>query len=103
MANFKIVGDDGDACPRCGQPTQIREHKSIRPKELRRPFYYSRWFYCDNPKCKTNTVVPESSGSIPPLSPPARRIVGSRRSSNNSARLSMTRLARQIGTPSGRQ
>lgn len=58
MANYKIVGSDGDPCPRCGQPTQIREHKTIRPRELRQPFYYWRWYYCTNRKCKTNTIVP---------------------------------------------
>jgi hypothetical protein len=50
---------EGDPCPRCGQPTQIREHKAITAKELRRPFYYRRWFYCTNPHCKTTTIMPE--------------------------------------------
>jgi hypothetical protein len=58
MANFKIIAFDGPPCPRCGQPTQVREHKAIRARELRRPFYYSKWFYCANPRCATNTILP---------------------------------------------
>jgi hypothetical protein len=52
-----IVGSTGDPCPRCGRATEIREHRYITAKELRRPFYYSRWFFCRNPRCKTSTVV----------------------------------------------
>jgi len=58
MPNFEIVGNDGDPCPRCGQPTQVRQHKTIRSRELRGPFYYSKWFYCVNRDCQTNTIVP---------------------------------------------
>jgi hypothetical protein len=57
--NRQIVDGEGDPCPRCGQPTEIREHKAITEKELRRPFYYSRWFNCTNPHCKTTLIVPE--------------------------------------------
>jgi hypothetical protein len=52
-----IVGSSGDPCPRCGRATEIREHRYITAKELRRPFYYSRWFFCRNPRCKTSTIV----------------------------------------------
>lgn len=58
MSKHVVVGDNGDPCPRCGQPTQVREHKAITECELRRPFYYSRWFYCTNRKCKTSLVMP---------------------------------------------
>jgi hypothetical protein len=54
-----VVPGSGDPCPRCGKATQIREHKSITDRELRQPFYYSRWFYCRNPRCRTTTIVPD--------------------------------------------
>jgi hypothetical protein len=56
MSNV-IVGSSGDPCPRCGQPTEIREHRYITAKQLRKAFYYSRWFYCTNARCKTTTIV----------------------------------------------
>jgi hypothetical protein len=57
--NRQIVDGEGDPCPRCGQPTEIREHKAITEKELRRPFYYRRWHCCTNPHCKTTLIMPE--------------------------------------------
>lgn len=54
-----VMPGDGDPCHRCGGLTQIREHKVITAKELARPFYYSRWFYCSNPDCVTNLIMPE--------------------------------------------
>jgi len=50
-AAWRIVPGDGDPCPRCGQPTQIREHKAITERLLERPSYYSRWFMCTNATC----------------------------------------------------
>jgi hypothetical protein len=47
----------GDPCPRCCQPTEIREHPEITEKHLRQPHYYRRWFYCLNPACKCTTVM----------------------------------------------
>lgn len=57
-AKPKIVAGAGDPCPRCGQPTEIREHVQITARELRRPFYYSRWFNCTNPRCQTTLIMP---------------------------------------------
>ena len=54
--NMKIVGFDGPLCPRCGHPTEVREHERITEKELARPFYYSRWYNCPNRKCKTAII-----------------------------------------------
>jgi hypothetical protein len=54
-----IVPSLGDPCPRCCQPTQIREHEAVLERHLRQPFYYRRWFYCLNPKCKVTTYMPE--------------------------------------------
>jgi ABC-type transport system substrate-binding protein len=41
------------------QPMQIREHDGVGEKQLRKPFYYLRWFYCLNKNCRTTTVMPE--------------------------------------------
>lgn len=57
MSRHITLGTSGVCCPRCGRATEIREHKAIGPRDLRRPFFYSRWFYCANPRCKTSTVV----------------------------------------------
>ena len=55
--HYRVVGYDGVPCPRCGRPTQIREHPHIGEKQLRQPFYYSRWFNCINNKCKTTLYM----------------------------------------------
>ena len=47
-----MIGRNGIPCPRCGEPTEIREHVAITSKHLRQPYYSSRWFYCRNPKCR---------------------------------------------------
>jgi hypothetical protein len=54
-----VIPGDGDACPRCGVPMEIREHNGIGDKQLRQPFYYARWFYCMNKNCKTTVVTSE--------------------------------------------
>jgi hypothetical protein len=54
-----IPGERGDPCPRCGRSTEVREHVEITPKHLLQPWYYSRWFYCTNPKCKTTMIMPD--------------------------------------------
>lgn len=53
------MGLDGDPCPRCGFPTEIREHDKVREKQLRQPFYYTRWFYCHNRQCRTTLIMPK--------------------------------------------
>ena len=52
-ARYQVTSQSGPACPRCGKPSQVREHREITEKELRRPFYYLRWFYCRNTRCQT--------------------------------------------------
>ena len=52
-----VVPGRGDPCPRCGKATQIREHRAITERELRRPFYYARWFFCVNPRCRTTVIL----------------------------------------------
>jgi hypothetical protein len=54
-----VIPGWGDPCPRCCQPTEIREHPEITEKHLRQPFYFSRWFFCTNPYCKVTMHVAE--------------------------------------------
>jgi hypothetical protein len=63
---YIVVGNDGDVCPRCGRPTEIREHAVITEKLLRQPSYYSRWFYCINPNCKMERIMPLKMERIMP-------------------------------------
>jgi hypothetical protein len=56
---FNVLGYDGDPCHRCGKLTQIREHIEIKQRHLKQPFYYSRWFCCVNPNCRTTLIMPE--------------------------------------------
>jgi hypothetical protein len=54
-----IVAGDGDPCPRCARPTQIREHVAVTDKQLAKPYYFSRWFVCTNADCKTTLIMAE--------------------------------------------
>jgi hypothetical protein len=36
---------------------EVRGHDQIRPKHLRQPYYYSRWFYCHQRNCKTTLCM----------------------------------------------
>lgn len=56
---LEIIEGGGEACPRCGGQTQLRRHKAVTPKLLRQPFYYSQWFNCTNPNCKTGLIMLE--------------------------------------------
>jgi hypothetical protein len=55
--HYAIVSNDGPPCPRCGRATEIREHADLTEKQLMQDFYYSRWCYCINPKCRTKRIV----------------------------------------------
>jgi hypothetical protein len=55
--HYVVIPGNGDPCPQCCQPTQIREHAAITEKHLRQPHYYRRWFYCQNPQCRVTTVM----------------------------------------------
>jgi hypothetical protein len=76
MTRHVVVAGAGDPCPRCGQPTEIREHACISNRELRRPYYYRRWFMCRNSDCRTTTIVParfqvfNGPSLVPSQSPP---------------------------------
>jgi hypothetical protein len=52
-----VVDNDGPNCPRCKRPMQIREHKRVGEKQLRQPYYYSRWFNCTHQDCQTTLVM----------------------------------------------
>jgi hypothetical protein len=54
-----VVPGDGDPCPRCGVPMQIREYSNLTDKHLHRPYFYTRWFCCMNKSCRTTLVMPE--------------------------------------------
>lgn len=54
----RIVTNDGPACKNCGKPMQVRTHKAIKAKQLRQPYYYSQWYYCNNIACTTKQVNP---------------------------------------------
>ena len=49
--SYRVIGRDGVPCPRCGQPTEVREHVLITEKHRRQAFYFSRWFCCRNSRC----------------------------------------------------
>jgi hypothetical protein len=62
-----VIPGHGDPCPRCGVPMQIREHNGIGEKQLRQPFFYTRWFCCMNLRCKTTVVMPERYKVLQPV------------------------------------
>jgi len=53
---FVVVTGDGDPCPRCHEPMQIREYDAIVEKPSRQ--FFTRWFCCTNENCKTTLVMP---------------------------------------------
>src|SRR5262249_33086212 len=52
-----VLDEQGPECSRCGYPMQVREHDRIRAKQLRKAYYYRRWFYCIHKNCRTTTVI----------------------------------------------
>ena len=54
-----MIGHNGIPCPRCGRPTQIREHRQITAEHRAQPFYYSPWFRCMHADCKTTLIMLE--------------------------------------------
>jgi hypothetical protein len=47
-----VISGDGDPCPRCGEPMQIREYDRVDEK------LPSQSFCCMNKACKTTLVMP---------------------------------------------
>jgi hypothetical protein len=54
-----VISGDGDPCPRCRKPMQIREYVDLKEKQEGRVRFYTRWFCCMNKMCKTTLVMPE--------------------------------------------
>jgi len=53
-----VIPGEGDPCPRCGVPMQIREPDGIGDRQRRQSFFYTRWFCCMDKQCKTTLVMP---------------------------------------------
>ena len=85
-----VLGERGDPCPRCGRSTEVREHGEITPKHRRQPYYYSRWFYCTNNKCKTSMIMPDRFRVFPERQPVR---------TGYDEDIAMSVLAEQDGTP----
>lgn len=58
VKRYRVVPGDGYPCPRCGKPTEIREHTEVTEKHFAQPFYYSRWFNCIDRRCRTTLIMP---------------------------------------------
>jgi len=54
---YVVIPGDGDPCPRCGKPMQIREYAGLEERE-RHASFYTRWFCCMDKSCKTTLVMP---------------------------------------------
>ena len=54
-----VVVGLGPPCPRCKNLMQVREHAVITEKQLKKPYYYSRWHCCSTTNCRTKLVMPE--------------------------------------------
>jgi hypothetical protein len=37
---------------------EVRQHACIREKQRRQPYFYSRWYRCNNTSCRTREVMP---------------------------------------------
>jgi hypothetical protein len=85
-----VPGEVGPPCPRCGRRTQVRAHKRVTPKMLAAPWYYSRWFYCTNNKCKTSMIMPDRFRVFPERQPVR---------TGYDEDIAMSVLAEQDGTP----
>jgi hypothetical protein len=51
-------GLNGPHCPRCGWPMQVREHRRIKARHRRQPYYHTRWYCCMTEGCPTTLVMP---------------------------------------------
>lgn len=56
---YRVVSTSGEPCINCGKPTEVREHDVIRDKQLKQPYYFTRWFNCYNPNCNTTIFMKE--------------------------------------------
>lgn len=58
-SKYRVTGEVGKNCIKCGKPTEVREHTHISEKQLRQPYYFSKWYNCNNPTCKTSIFMDE--------------------------------------------
>jgi hypothetical protein len=49
----------GPPCRRCGELTAVMTHATITAKMLAQPYYYAKWYRCENAACKTTLIMPE--------------------------------------------
>lgn len=54
---YVVIDEPGIACPRCGRPTQVREHPQITTRLKNQPFFYRRWFNCMAGDCRTTLIM----------------------------------------------
>jgi hypothetical protein len=54
---YIVVPPDGTECPRCFQEGETRQHIQITQKQLNQPFYFKRWYNCNNEKCPTTIFM----------------------------------------------
>lgn len=59
MSSTIRLNEIGPSCPRCGKPTKVCAHRTITSKQLKQPFFYSKWYKCTNELCKTTLIMPE--------------------------------------------
>ncbi len=57
VKRYVVVDVAGIACPRCGRPTQVREHSEVTSRHKNQPFYYRRWFNCTAEDCQTTLIM----------------------------------------------
>ena len=53
-----VLHEEGPPCRRCKRLMQVRTHGQITNKLLQQPYYYSRWYFCMTPTCRTRQVMP---------------------------------------------
>lgn len=56
---YRVIGRNGIACPQCGRQMEIREHTYLTEKQLRQPYYFTRWFYCFYQDCPVKAHMQE--------------------------------------------
>lgn len=54
---YRSLGVSDTPCPRCGELAEAREHLEIKDKQLKQPFYFTKWFNCTNNTCQTTIFM----------------------------------------------
>lgn len=61
-----IANAETENCKRCGHPMQVRMHERITDRELKKSYYFTRWFYCTTPGCDADIIHQERFKVINP-------------------------------------